>query len=409
MKERYEDPPRWRDHRDQCALAERALGQDLRAIKTPAPLSGSQMARIAAGLRPARPGHSLRWLLAAASLILLMATAASAAHLNLLPRWLTGTSAPPSVQSPEPQGGRRKPSGPRVHAPKPAAAPNTQEGTAAAPTGETPTPTAPTNETQAPAPAAREMQTTPAEPASAKPVPRQVSALTPSLRKPDAHAHSAGATAPVHTLPLQPPVSARPEPFSPPPPVVSPSTTTPPPTYGLPPSAPRVAMLDPPRPAPTPPTPQPAKPLDETEVSKLLAEAIRLVRADGQPQAALALLDRQATRVNQSPYRHEALLIRVEALLALKRDVELLRLLDGTPLADVAASRTLLATRGRLRAAAQRCAEAVADFDRVLAEPGRKDRQALLGRALCRETLGDAEGAKADRERYRQESLGTSP
>jgi hypothetical protein len=167
-----------------------------------------------------------------------------------------------------------------------------------------------------------------------------------------------------------------------------------------------MARLDPPRPAPSPQAPQPAKPVEEAEVSKLLAEAIRLVRADAQPQPALALLDRQATRLNQSPYRHEALLIRVEALLALKREAELLRLLDGTPLADVAASRTLLVTRGRLRAAAKRCAEAVADFDRALAEPGRKDRQALLGRALCREALGDAEGAKADRERYRQE---TSP
>lgn len=168
-------------------------------------------------------------------------------------------------------------------------------------------------------------------------------------------------------------------------------------------------MLDAPRAAPSPPASQTAKPRDEAEASQSLAEAIRLVRADGQPQSALALLDRQATRLHQSPYRHEALLIRVEAMLALKREADLLRLLDGTPLADVAASRTLLVTRGRLRSAAHRCAEAVADFDRALAEPGRKDKQALLGRALCRETLGDAEGAKADREHYRSESLGTAP
>jgi hypothetical protein len=166
-------------------------------------------------------------------------------------------------------------------------------------------------------------------------------------------------------------------------------------------------MLDPPRPSPNKPAQESAQPVDDTEASSVLADAIRLMRADGRPQSTLALLDGQATRLNQSPYRHEALLIRVEALLALKRDPDLLRLLDAMPLADVAASRTLLTTRGRLRAAAQRCAEAVADFDRALAEPGRKDRQALLGRAQCREALGDREGAKADRERYRQESAVT--
>jgi Flp pilus assembly protein TadD len=62
-----------------------------------------------------------------------------------------------------------------------------------------------------------------------------------------------------------------------------------------------------------------------------------------------------------------------------------------------------LVTRGKLRAAANRCSEAVADFDRVLAEVGRADPQALLGRATCREKLGDRDGARADRERYRQQ------
>jgi hypothetical protein len=165
-------------------------------------------------------------------------------------------------------------------------------------------------------------------------------------------------------------------------------------------------MLDPARPLPSKPTSESPKPVEDADVSQLLGDVIRLLRADAQPQAALALLDRQASRLDRSPYRHEALLVRVEALLALKRDADLLRLLDATLLDDVAASRTLLTTRGRLRAAAQRCAEAVADFDRVLSEPGRKNKQALLGRAACREALGDAAGAKADRERYRLEGGG---
>jgi len=394
MKEHCEDPPRWREHREQNDLAERTLGRDLRAIKTPAPLSGPQMARIAAGLRPLPARRSLRWLVMAASLILLVATAASAARLNLLPRWLTGAITPHPVPTPEPQVGHGKPSVPGVgHTPKPIAAPNTREDI----------PAPPTNEMQAPAPPASETQTVPYQPATAKPVPRQVSVLAPSLRKTMTRDRSAGA-APASSLPVQAQGPVRPEPFSPPPrSVLSPPTSAPLPTTYVSPPVPRVAMVDPPRPVPSKPAQEPAKPVDEAETSRLLADAIRLVRADGQPQSALALLDRQATRLNQSPYRHEALLIRVEALLALKRDADLLRLLDGMPLADVAASRTLLTTRGRLRAAAQRCAEAVADFDRALAEPGRKDKQALLGRALCREALGDREGAKTDRERYRQE------
>lgn len=411
MKEPCQDPPRWRNHRDQCALAERALGQDLRAIKTPTPLSGAQMARIAAGLRPVRPRHSLRWLVAAASLVLLVATAASAAHLKLLPRWLTGVSTPAPVPTPESQVGHRKPSGPRVHAPKPATVPPTPVDNPAPAIGET----------QAPAGALQPLAG-PHEPVRAQPVARQASGLAPQSvsgkrrsldvrRNVDVPENPGKALSPspsrrgqgqAKELALTPTPLPRWEeekstiPDEPPAPVL-------PPTY-LPPPAPRIAMLDRPRIAPSPPTSQPVKPRDEAEVSQFLAEAIRLARADGQPQSALALLDRQATRLNQSPYRHEALLIRVEAMLALKRDADLLRLLDGIPLADVAASRMLLVTRGRLRAAAHRCAEAVGDFDRALAEPGRKDKQALLGRALCRETLGDAEGAKADRARFRQET-----
>jgi hypothetical protein len=397
MKELFEDPPRWREHREQSDRAERTLGQDLRAIKTPAPLSGPQMARIAAGLRPSRPPRSLPWLVMAASLFLLVATAASAARLNLLPRWLKGASTPRPMPTPEARVGHRKPSVPGIgHAPKPTAVPNPREDISASPT----------SEMQAPAPPASETKTD--TPASTKPIHREVPA--PARLRPQAMARerSLGASDPTphSSLPVQPQVTASNQLFSPPPPpVLSPPASAPlPSTYVSPTRTPRIAMLDPPRPLPAKPAQESAQPADETEASRLLANAIRLMRAEGQPQVALALLDRQATRLNESPYRHEAVLIRVEVLLALKRDADLLRLLDGMPLADVAASRTLLVTRGRLRAAAKRCAEALADFDRALAEPGRKDKQALLGRALCREALGDAEGARADRERYRQET-----
>ena len=386
MKEPFENSPRWREHSDQAEPTERIIGQDLRAIKTPAPLSGPQMARIAAGLRPSRARHSRLWLVLATSLILVVATAASAASLHLLPGWLTRASAPQPAEIPAPRPNHRKPSLPGTgHAPKLETAPERPAET----------PTHPTIE----APPILD------KPVVATPASRQVSALVPSPRKAVTRIDSS-APALVPSPPVPPPMATRTQPLLPPSPTVPlPLTTLPPPSAYVPPArAPQVAMLDPPRPLPRKPVPESPKPGDDAEASKLLADAIRLLRADGHPQFALALLDRQATRLDQSPYRHEALLIRVEALLALKRDADLLRLLDGMPLAEVAASRTLLATRGRLRAAAKRCAEAVADFDRVLAETGRKDRQALLGRAQCREAQGDLEGAKADRERYRQES-----
>lgn len=400
MKELFEDPPRWREHRDQNNVAERTIGQDLRAIRTPAILSGAQMARIAARIRPSRPRYSRPWLVVAAALVLGVATAAFATHLHLLPRWLTGASAPPSEDGSKHRAGRKKPRSGAV-APAPPSPPAGNDVNAR-PTVESPSLTQP--------------------PRDAPSVPDAVLGRSPR--------HGSGAE-PSAGRPARPDRRTDGEPVSPSEVVVSmaavarpqeaihkqphmPSTAVlPPPPVLAAPSAPafrpaQVAMLAPPRSPSSAPVQDFPKPAADADASRLLADAIRLLRADRQPQAALASLDHHATRLEHSPYRHEALLIRVEALLALKRDGDLLRLLDGMPLANVAASRTLLVTRGRLRAAAKRCAEAVVDFDHVLAEAGHKDAQALLGRALCREAMGDLAGAKADRERYRQESSAPS-
>jgi hypothetical protein len=134
-----------------------------------------------------------------------------------------------------------------------------------------------------------------------------------------------------------------------------------------------------------------------------LTEAIRALRVEHAPDAALALLDRYAPILDKSAFRHEALLLRVEALFKLNRQPDVLRLLDATPLAGVAASRTLLLNRAELRAAAGRYADALADFDRVLAQTDGREGRALLGRAKCRKQLGDETGARADRDRYRRE------
>jgi hypothetical protein len=97
------------------------------------------------------------------------------------------------------------------------------------------------------------------------------------------------------------------------------------------------------------------------------------------------------------------MLLRVEALLDLKRSKEALDLLDSKALSSVAASRTLLLTRAQLRAAAGRCADGLADFDLLLARARRPDEQALYGRAVCRSRTGDKPGAQADFSLYQRQ------
>jgi hypothetical protein len=92
------------------------------------------------------------------------------------------------------------------------------------------------------------------------------------------------------------------------------------------------------------------------------------------------------------------LLTRIQALLVLGRDSEALHRLD----ADGNLPTELSALRGELRAAANRCADAIADFDRALsrARSGRVAERALYGRGTCRATLHDEARARADLRAY---------
>jgi hypothetical protein len=130
--------------------------------------------------------------------------------------------------------------------------------------------------------------------------------------------------------------------------------------------------------------------------AKHLAAAIRQLRVEQAPKAALATLDRHIAELSRNGLGHEVLLVRVEALLLLHRDKDVLRLLDGTSLTDVAAQRSLLLTRGELRAAAGRCGEALGDFEVVLAKSNPPDQRALQGRAACQGQHGkDLDHTKA--------------
>lgn len=137
-----------------------------------------------------------------------------------------------------------------------------------------------------------------------------------------------------------------------------------------------------------------------------LTQAVRALRVERSPGKALLLLDRHAEELERNAFGREALVLRVEAMLALGRHAEALRLLDGAALTDATGARALLVIRGQLRAASGRCSEALADFSLVLGEARHPPKAALLGRARCRKHLGDGEGARADLERYRLEFPG---
>jgi hypothetical protein len=129
---------------------------------------------------------------------------------------------------------------------------------------------------------------------------------------------------------------------------------------------------------------------DDTS-AKLLAQAIRTLRVGHAADRALAFLDAHDDELVRGGFGHEALLVRVEALLALQRAAEALRLLDETPLGNVAAGRSLRLTRAGLRAAADRCPEALADYEVLLATSGSHDERAVRGRENCRRKLAESQ------------------
>jgi hypothetical protein len=173
----------------------------------------------------------------------------------------------------------------------------------------------------------------------------------------------------------------------------------------------RVPATAPPEPAPTPPVlrvpaepaPPAAPPADASE-PRLLADALARLRADGDAAGALALLAQHRARFPHGALASEARMAEVEALLALGRRTDALRVLDGLRVSALPAGAELAVLRGELRAEAGRCAEATRDFDGCAAGgrgcPPRVEERALFGRASCRGRGGDGDGARADLERY---------
>lgn len=387
MTDLLPDPPRWRDTADQSSYAERTAGAVVRGLSSIAPLSPRQLVRIKARMASSSCKRwPLRfWATVTAALLLGCATAASAARLGLLPAWLTGEATPKSLQSSPPRipHGRAKRTSMRSlgsATPSPA-----DEAPWKAPTA------APAQEPEA-------APWVPAEPKAAK-----TAAAAPVPASPPAQVKPARAQQPSQQLePLRTQPEARHrETWS-----KDAARTEPHSTSGYEPASPvlppawlaapveRAPGLEAEPPFRQPKQPSPSSPWPTSSGgggAKPLADAIRALRREHAPAHALALLEAHQADLSRGNLNHEALLVRVEALLALHREPEALRLLDSTPLADVPGWRSLSLSRAELRAAAGRCAAALEDFDLVLAEA--PDERAARGRDSCRKRL--AEQAKA--------------
>jgi hypothetical protein len=141
------------------------------------------------------------------------------------------------------------------------------------------------------------------------------------------------------------------------------------------------------------------------EEAVLVGTALRKLRQDNDPGAALVLLDKHDARFAAGALGAEAKQTRIEALLRLGQQGSALSLLDTLAPAASGYGRELLATRGELRSRAGRCVEALADFETLMASGGTSSadaiaERALYGRAGCRVRRGDSRGARADLESY---------
>lgn len=135
--------------------------------------------------------------------------------------------------------------------------------------------------------------------------------------------------------------------------------------------------------------------------SQLLQRALSALRRDRDPSAPLALLDQHAAEFPRGALGLEASIARIDALLALDRRPEALRVLDRLPLDGVGRRTEVAVVRAELRAEHD-CARAVRDFDAALSLPRAAPlrERALFGRAGCRFQVGNELGARTDLDAY---------
>lgn len=174
--------------------------------------------------------------------------------------------------------------------------------------------------------------------------------------------------------------------------------TAPPPVEstaaGRPPGAPR------PRRLPT----EPAAPPRDTQLaeeSQFVGRALVRLRQGRDSEGALAELERYAQRFPAGILQHEALAVRVDALLLAGRAAEAQAILARLTLSSTARDRELRLIRAEL-ATGSDCATALGDYQLVWsAHPeGTWGERALWGQAVCAARLGDEARARVHLTRY---------
>jgi len=134
----------------------------------------------------------------------------------------------------------------------------------------------------------------------------------------------------------------------------------------------------------------------------LLTKALRALREDGNPSAALATLDEYVQTYPQGRLLHEAAVARLEALVLGGHRDRALEALEGGLTALAPLGRSEMVLRGELRAAAGRLEGARDDFYASSSRGGSDDvaARALLDLARMQQALGDRAGADGNLRRY---------
>ena len=357
-------PERWVDRPPVAAgghpddVVDRAAELFRRAEAAP-PLGAAALARTRERLH-ARGGRS-RWrtrrlAVAPAALLVAVAVVVGAGGLVLAGKGLARLAA------------REATSAPAKHDPKSRRAPRRLAD------GTPPLRVAPPATSPLPAPPAPPL---PVPPASASPAPAPASAAAAPAPAPAAapapgHGHDRAARAAALDPRKEPPVR---------PPIASP-------------------------PAPAPGAPAAAGPATGdgalSEETQLLAAALRKLRRDREPAAALDLLDQHRARFAVGALAAEANVARVDALLALGRRKAALEVLEGLSLAGYSRRRELLVLRGELQTEAGDCAEALLDLDICARVPAGDliEERAIYGKAVCLARLGQRAEASAVLQGY---------
>jgi hypothetical protein len=349
---------RWRESRGDAT--DDRIGGMLRQVADPPPLAEPRLDRIAAALQAsAAPRRRRLPLLRWAVVALVLGTGGAVFARHELARLWTGATGK-VVETPKPRPVIAKPDRPR------------------APLPETAVPPAP--------------EAAPLPPPPSSPAPSAAWGRFGGGRR---SSQIATADHPASPPPRLPPREApAPIPAAP----TEPTPVPPSPTDEM--LAPVPVWSRPPPPAAPAPLVAPAPPGLGDE-ARLLRQALQELRHEHDPLAALSSLDQHRTRFPAGVLRADADVLRVEVLLALRRDGQALAVLEHLDFSATPRGDELRVTRGELRAQRD-CPRALEDFDQVLggAPAAAVAERALRGRAVCPLRTGDQGAAQAALRAY---------